>query len=238
MKKTHSKIPARLLTSDLNFDKEIEKSKILKCSYDQYNFNLEVFNFLLTELEVNSTPFEDFIANQSIFIPRESLDERERFEEYHLDYICKLNELYTNFKRTPENIANVFNENTINHIANLFNNKLLFKDYKIYTVLKGLLLTYEEMDDYECNRLGELLRLEEEDYGLYGQECRNAFNDRVSEDLKTLLFEGEYFKKNTGKEFDYEKRVFYLYSFWARRYKEKNKEVVFEILKKLDDKIK
>ena len=240
LKKLDSKMEDRYNGNALDFDREQVISKISSDEFTAFNFDTDVFNFLFDEMEVASKQFEYFIADCSIFIPRTEEDRvfmSEFDEEYKEDgFKAIINRLYSNFDRSPENIHKILNDNMLNHIAFLFNYKVLVKDQKLYKVLKGLLLTYDEMDDIECERL----------YNILSENSINAhikvsesFKDKTSDKVKEFVTIDGYFEPNENNDdYGYGKRTFYLYSFWARRYNENNKEAVYEILKKLDAKIK
>ncbi len=227
----------------LDFNKDTIISQILEEGYSSEDFNVKTFNFLFAELKVDKVQFEDFIAYDPIFIRRTLEPDEKCFRSVHYidrgietpDYMCVLNKLYSDFDRTPDNISKVFNEKILDHIALLFNIDVLSKDYKVYGVLKGLLMTYEEMDDSECRRLCPILYDTEKDYWVNQKVFSDkvSVSDRVREYVTATPYEQHY--SNTSA--DHGQRIFYLYSFWVRRYNEGNKEAVYQILKRLDEKI-
>ncbi len=234
------------LTNLLSFDKDKIISQIVQEKYSYNDFNKETFNFLFMEIEANVTPFEDFIAYNPIFIRRKLKPDEECFSSVHyIDrdietpvYMCKLNKLYSNFDRTPDNISKVFNEEILNHIASLFNYNILPKDYKLYELLKGLLMTYEELDDNECDRIYRFLDNEGTDNFVYWTDFNDEFQHIISDNVRSYVTTTPYIQHYNNTSAGHEKRMFYLYSFWARRYNEGTKEAVYNILKRLNGKIK
>ena len=228
-----------------SFDKDKIISQILQEKYSSKDFNTETFNFLFNEIEANLVPFEDFIAYNPIFIRRQLEPDEECFGSVHYadrgidtpDYMCKLNKLYSNFDRTPNNISKVFNEGVLNHIASLFNYNFLPKNYKLYGLIEGLLMTYEELDDYECNNIYKYLNNEDNDDLVYWRTFDEDFQYIISDEVRSYVTSTPYIQHYSNSSAGHEKRIFYLYSFWARRYNEGTKEVVYDILKRLNDKI-
>lgn len=221
-------------TGILAYNKEKVTSQILQEGYSTENFDVETFNFLLMDIGANTETFEDFIEDNSIFIPRKPEPDGTCFSSYSYinrgieppDYMCKLNKIYSNFERTPDNINKVFNEKTLNHIASLYKN-ILPKDYRLYDVLKGLLMTYKELDDYDCEVLYDVIS----DDQFYYIRFEDHFPDIISDKVRSFV------TKTSELRLDHDRRLFYLYSFWARRHTEGTKEAVYKILKKLDEKI-
>jgi len=239
LKKIKNQLPSKTETDNLDFEKNTIESKILNDNFTAFDFNEEALNLLISKMDVRENYFERFIAENSIFIPRIDVSDREFFSDrYSTKLMGKLNEAYSDFDRSPENIKIIFNESLINHIAFLFNNGLLPKDQRIYDVLKGLLLTYDEMQDDECLRLFQIIKKYEYEY----ENMRNEFDKKCSDKVREFVFDGGDFKSSIKNDsdidFGFSKRIFYLYSFWARRYKEGNKETVYKILKEIDEKIK
>jgi len=245
VKKLYSKISKMDRANIFYFDRDSVISQIMREDFSTDNFNETTFNFLVEELKAYIVPFEDYIAYHPVFIRRDLEQREQRFSSYYYDvrgidgpnYMCKLNELYSNFERTPENISKVFNERILNHIALLFNKNILPKNYKTYGVLKGLLMTYEELNDEDCDRLYQLLALKDQNYFEYVDQCDEAFKNQISFRVKDYVTATPYIQYYDNTDAGFDKRLFYLYSFWARRYHEGNKEAVYEILKRLDEKI-
>ncbi len=244
LKNVHSRISKVNRVDFLSFDKKEVISQILEEDFSTDDFDKNTFNFLFVELKAHTFPFEDFIAYNPIFIPRTLEADQDCYSSLHYidrgidtpDYMCKLNRMYSEFDRTSDNILKVFNEKALNHIASLFNYKILPKNYKLFGLLEGLLMTYEEMDNEECERLYQLLHLKEVDWN-YSTECDEAFEDKVSNRVKDYVTATPYVQYYDNSSAGYEKRMFYLYSFWARRYNEGNKEAVYQILERLHEKI-
>ncbi|QCE41950.1 hypothetical protein [Psychroserpens sp. NJDZ02] len=234
IKKFKDQFPAEIETDKLNSKKNVVESKILDDEFSAFDFNEDILNYIIAELDINNNYFERFIAENSIFIARNDMS-LQRFSEYSTEVMTKLNKEYSDFDRTPENIDEIFNTNLIDYIAFLFNNEFLVKDQKLYDVLKGLLLTYDEMDDDECERLHHIMK--EYEY----HDMRDEFIKNCSDTVSEFIYNGGDFKSSfeygSDIDFGYSKRIFYLYSFWVRRYNEGNKETVYKILKEVDGKI-
>ncbi|QXP59836.1 hypothetical protein [Olleya sp. HaHaR_3_96] len=234
VKKFKDQFPAEIETDKLNSKKNAVESKILDDEFSAFDFNEDILNYIIAELDINNNYFERFIAENSIFIARNDMW-LQRFSEYSTEVMTKLNKEYSYFDRTPENIDEIFNTNLIDYIAFLFNNDFLPKDQKLYDVLKGLLLTYDEMDDDECQRLHHIMK----EYKYH--DMRDEFIKNCSDTVSEFVYNGGDFKTSleygSDIDFGYSKRIFYLYSFWVRRYNEGNKETVYKILKEVDGKI-
>jgi len=236
LKKLRDKLPVKTNASKPVFDRYKLESQILNDELTAFDFNPEIVNFLISELDVKKNYFERFIAENSIFIPRRNTKRIENFSTYTSNLMVKINKIYSDFDRSPENIEQIFDESLINHIASLFNDGYLSKDHRLYDVLKGLLMTYDEMSDQECWRLNTVI----EEYQYH--DMRDEFDENCSDKVRNFVMEGGNFAYSTqydsDRDFGASKRIFYLYSFWVRRYNEGNKETVYKVLKELDRKIK
>lgn len=228
IKKFKDQFSSKIEKGDINAKKNALESKILNDNFSAFDFDENILNYIISELNIPNTYFERFIAENSISAS----------SDYSNNAMTKLNTIYSDFDRTPENIDKVFNTNLIDHIAFLFNNDFLIKDQKLYDVLKGLLLTYDEMNDSECERLHHIMS----EYKFH--DMRDEFIKKCSDTVRQFVYDGGDFKASTlngsesDRDYGYGKRIFYLYSFWVRRYREGNKETVYNILKEMDKKIK
>lgn len=234
LKKIKNKLPLRSTNNAMHFRGDKIESQISNDEFYDSDFNTESLNFLINKLDVKHSYFEQFIAENSIFIPRND-EEIGYFAEYNSLLMTKLSEIYSNFDRAPENLEHVFDDKIIDHIAFLFNSGFLDKDQKLYDVIKGLILSYDEMGDEECIRLNIVMT--EFQY----HDMRRAFDEKCSKEIKDFVYDRGDFEESMGFgsdiDFGHRKRIFYLYSFWLRRHNEGNKEAVYTILKKIEDKI-
>ncbi|MDC1107174.1 hypothetical protein OAT16_10740 [Prolixibacteraceae bacterium] len=245
----------------LRFNPELKYNPILGCDQFDYDesklenklrhidvfspndFNIELFNSIFIEFEMYARTFEISLAETWLF-SFDSSDVKDS-EIASLDYFDLLGYHYSRSKRTPENIQKVFNEELLNHIASIFKLDFVAKDYSLYGVLEALLMTYEEMNDQKCDELYRLLDQETICFNRSGLEGLEPYiSDKVShhikEEAKNCKRLNIDIQQSCGfaqKKIVIDRRIFYAYSFWARRYHEGNKETVYEILKKLNHKI-
>ncbi len=162
------------------------------------------------------------------------------------------------FDRDAANISSFFS----NTMLTLISQNLPLKTYKnsgLKYSLEALVKAYENLNKKELARLYEVCNLKEfpaeefedginTDVNIYKM---NFINKLASQEVITILrqdpnyeiYNFNAYDRNISDPFETCKvdgmpnKLFYTYSFWARRYKEENNEVVYIVLKKIISKM-
>lgn len=153
-----------------------------------------------------------------------------------------LRALWNNVDRSPEAIKSFLTENDKLMITTIFKNNTIYKDCGLSAIAQSLLTSYEEIEASEQDKqhLYNLKRvIYEEPYDLdddsnYYIEASRLIQVLASDKVKTLMALENYSAyKDSGSELD--NRLQLIYTFWARRLKEGNKEVVYNLIKELHE---
>lgn len=192
------------------------------------NFSIEKINeniieFIYGKMNFIEEQFEEAICNFSILVPR-----NHNYSYYQSEEERKLNTVFTNFDRSSKNIKQLATPKLVSKVVQLLN--MLPKNHDLKKILKQLLLTYEEMSDNECKRL----------MGVFDDKQFVDVTEKLSSRVSKLIEKEELdynLQGESSRNFGYQKRIFYIYSFWIRRYHEGNKELVYGILKSIDSKL-
>lgn len=125
------------------------------------------------------------------------------------------------FNRSKKNIQLFFDDETITLIASFFQGNTIYEDSKAQKYVEGLLSAYESFEDtYEYDSYSDLEAL---------------YNEAVTDGLYTTKAKG--IIERLGGTDSYAIGDDFIYSFWARRYHEKNMDVTYSVLKKIHQKI-
>lgn len=208
-----------------------EKEKRMKDALSIINsdkFSVEkidgnIIEFVYDKMGLVNEQFEGAICTFPILVPRVR-----NYSYYQSEEERSLNKVFSNFDRSSESIKRLATPKLINKVVQLL--KMLPENHDLKKLLKQLLLTYEEMNDSECKRF----------MGVFDDDQFIDFTEKLSGNVSKLVDKEELDFNLQGESsinFGYEKRIFYIYSFWVRRYNEGNKEAVYEILKSIDSKL-
>lgn len=157
------------------------------------------------------------------------------------------------FDRGAENINSFFSDTMLTTISEILSYKVYKKSGLKYS-LEALLTAYDNLNDAQLDTLYKICTLKklpneaykngaiDSDVNLYKMKFINTI---VSQDVITILrqdpnYEAYNFNAYERNIYSAEEdcgidgmpnKLFYTYSFWARRYKEGNKDVVYKVLK-------
>lgn len=143
-----------------------------------------------------------------------------KFVEYSKNYNYLIHYLFKRANRSPENINYLFDKNK-EFAYKLLKTGNSYKTSGFERTIKILILSYEELHQKE-NLLNELI-------------TRSETSDVLSDTIYRHI-ESKKMKKLLSEFRDYEFVSYsnWVYSFWARRTKENNAEIVYEIIKEFD----
>lgn len=143
------------------------------------------------------------------------------------------------FDRSSENIQAFFNDETIDIIISFFDNNNYYEDSGASYYFRALLIAYDETND---KKLLDDLYTSNTTFSYWSEESIALLNEIKSDKVDNALiaynfstYESDY-DKNNKDERSY--LVLDIYSFWARRYHEKNIKEVYEILKEVHNRLK
>ncbi|WP_108869307.1 hypothetical protein [Aquimarina aquimarini] len=128
-------------------------------------------------------------------------------------------------------IDSFFSEDVINMIVYLFYKNNTYESSRLNLYVNSLIETYETIDQKDKIVLEELYKLSEIGYFEKEKEINQLLHNL--NDLNKDIYESEFDDYVSGMT-----GVFNVYSFWARRYNEKNDEIVYEVLKKIQNKMR
>lgn len=164
------------------------------------------------------------------------------------DKVSAISVLWENADRSPEAIKAFFTEKDKVTIVKLFENNSLYKDAGLYAIVKALITAYDEIeDDEQSQRILQELKsslyktqlnpdLDTDEYFEIREKQEDQVNNLISATVTDILSEENY-SSHPESSSQIENRLFLVYSFWARRDKEGNKEVVYNLIKELHSKI-
>lgn len=234
--------------------KSLSKQKAIKNSLiNEKNKAIFIIDSMKNNINdnfLNATIFRSFLKPQMSFITNsESLIET-IFEDEFIDEPCfsyyfyngntmyhegsltvegndysYIDYLWNKYDRSEESIKAYFTKQKMNFIYSLFNSNNAFTDSGLIDLTDALLLAYEETSENE-SVLNELyLKLVEDDDGT----AKYAIIRNIRSEKMSLLLNNRKYCNNYTVEEDIE--AFRVYSFWARRHHENNKEIVYKLLK-------
>ena len=156
-----------------------------------------------------------------------------------LDDSSIINYIWSSIDRSPENLKKLITPKEKQVLYLLFKNNNLYKDSGASSIVKALLTAYTEVENNESirheNDLTNKMYSQDpyaDSYSDVYEEIENTINDFASEEVKGILSDENYYS-SSGRESKLSNRVFFVYTFWIRRYKEKNQTLVYELLKEL-----
>lgn len=134
----------------------------------------------------------------------------------------QFNYLWNKIDRSPENIKKLISENDKQFLYSLFDGNNFYKKSGVQSMVEGLLLSYREINesDWLLDKFQNFPQKYEFQYVIV--------DDAISEEMLEVLADYKY--SFYGENTDIEQRVYYVYSFWARRFKEGNSELVHQML--------
>lgn len=160
-----------------------------------------------------------------------------------LDEFSIINYIWSSIDRSPENLKKLITPKEKQVLYLIFKNNNLYKDSGASSIVKALLTAYTEVANNESIRYENDLTSKmysqvqyADNYWDVYEEIENTINDFASEEVKGILSDENY-SPNKDQESKLSHRVFFVYSFWIRRYKEKNQTLVYELLKELHENV-
>jgi len=215
---------------------------------DHYSFLLKHKNILTDKESVVRAVIEELSLETSDIMPQ--LFETYVFNNYGKNIFYRnlnhkseaLVALWNNVDRSPEAIKSFLTENDKLMLVNIFKNNTIYKDSGLSAIAQSLLTSYEEIEASEQDKqhLYNLKRvIYEEPYDLdddsdYYTEARRLIQELTSEQVNTLMALENYSAyQDSGSELN--NRLQLIYTFWARRLKENNKEEVYHLIKELHE---
>ena len=154
-------------------------------------------------------------------------------DDYARFVISKIN-------RKAINLSTIFQKNK-SFIFNLLNQGNYYKESGFKLFIKGLIIGYENSDKSNLKKIYSLSPSTDDHYGYFYDEQENyKFANKIaSQELKDL-FKTSPHNKRTNGDLIYDNFGTYascVYTFWGRRYHENNAEMVYTILKEIDENV-
>ena len=154
-----------------------------------------------------------------------------------LDNFSIINYIWSSIDRSPENLKKVITPSEKQVLYLLFKNNTLYEDSGISSIVKALITSYTEVKNNEYIRYEDDLTNKMYSQNTYSdnywevyEEIDNTISAFASEKVKSILSDENYSPRNDqGSRLS--NRIFFVYSFWIRRFKEKNQTLVYELLK-------
>ncbi|WP_435262656.1 hypothetical protein [Tenacibaculum sp. nBUS_03] len=233
-----------IINSELTSELDILKTKLE--NFEQLiEFSLNkksIFEHIMYQIE-NPSPYDDESVQRNF---HNSVDEGFSFprKNYEIADFSSVDKdsyskyILSRFDRSSKNIELFFNSKIKNLIFSYFKNKHLFyKNSGLKLYVKCLILSYEESSNNQ-DGFNELYKLSQKnDSSLDGGKHVNFANTMVTDKLKELFVKENINTSNKEIYYEWERFVFHVYSFWARRINENNEQIVYQLLKEFNEKI-
>ncbi|MGG6229173.1 hypothetical protein [Tenacibaculum sp. SDUM215027] len=138
--------------------------------------------------------------------------------------------LWFKIDRSPEFITSFLSNEDKKYIYTLFENNSFYKDSGLEAMVKGLLISYEQVEN-NPELLQKIYKLAKDEKEYVGDTVDFIEGELDIFDVSSVLDDINYSTyPNESKRIN---RIGYVYKFWARRYEEDNKEAVYNLLKEL-----
>lgn len=204
---------------------DIETNEYLKELFDNQKYNDAKVQDII---KIFFTDFLNLSKTQSFNEIRGSVELGLSQDDDYQD-IIKINE---KIRRNPEGIRKAFD--SYNTVIYAFLSEKIYFESNLNLVVEALIKSHEDIYSTEDpdGSLSEIYKIM-----VFGE--KKNFPDYYYEKLSNYASEEglSLIRKNAsrGEEVEYNTQLstVWIYSFWARRYKEKNSDVVFEILKEI-----
>lgn len=215
-----------ILKSNLNFATDIflSKNELIENVFSRIVWDdNQKYNRILWDLSTLANPnrnnhFKFEIENNINDIAKLSNSES-RFA-YYMHY------LWRRFDRSPENIRNFLSEKNKKFILSFFKKNNLYINSGLKDLVKCLLISYKDIGHNKD--LLEKLHKRSESIGVLGDK---KYLELASPDVKKLLSANNF----DDPIVDERTRYTWVYSFWVRRNHENNSEVVYQLIKEIDE---
>lgn len=180
-------------------------------------------NSIFQDQHLNEWNFERALSNSlDFYIYDDFMKEPEFLEKYNF-----FNYIHNNVDRSQENLKLLISP-VKDYVFSLFKNNSIYEDSGLKSIVNTLILIREDyaLSDTDLEEIYN--KCANEDYSDTVEFIKNRFsNDDISKSLKK---DGK-FSAYEDRYTDYDSRLFYVYSFWARRHHEGNADYVYELLK-------
>jgi len=226
--RNHSEAILRLNSLSESVDKQYVSKNLLESFLDktfQFVLNKEsiVRYLLFEELRIKEVDLSSALWESSVTYK----DERNLKEYPIVEKSDLLNYIWSNIDRSPESIKILISEKEKLFIYSLFEDNNLYNASGMESMVKGLLLAYEEFE-YDESALEELHTLLYSDEDQYEEIYELAEERLPTSEMRDILSDDNYTSYESYS--DITNRMAYVYKFWARRYHEGNMEVVYELI--------
>ena len=203
--------------------------------------NKSIFEHIMYRIE-NPNPYDSEDTQRNF---HNSVDEGFSIpdKKYILNDFSNINKdsysryILSRFDRSSGNIKVFFNIKMKNLIFSYFKKENKFyKNSGLNLYIKSLLLSYEESLNQKDN-FKELFEISKKyDTSLESGEHIIFANTMATKKIKELFKQENLTSTNEEIYHEWERFVFYVYSFWARRINENNDQIIYKLLKEFDEK--
>ncbi|SFW26237.1 hypothetical protein [Cellulophaga fucicola] len=135
--------------------------------------------------------------------------------------------LISKIDRSPENLRKILTPQVKDNIYSLFKNNNIYKESGSEAMLKASLLIYEDLREQE-DLMAQIYTL-----GVAQNRTKTLelVSEIASEEVQSILKYENYTSYDRAGYLKLQDRIWYLYTFWARRHHEGNADYVYELLK-------
>ncbi|MCL5246243.1 hypothetical protein M4I21_10520 [Cellulophaga sp. 20_2_10] len=195
-------------------------SFIIAESLDILSDKKEMIQYVFDDFDLKSYDAYRAIISSRAFYPYGRVVDFETKEMYYSFIILKVD-------RSPENLRKILTPQVKDNIYSLFKNNNIYKESGSEAMLKASLLIYEDLRGQE-DLMAQIYTL-----GVAQNRTKTLelVSENASEKVQSILKYENYTSYDRQGFLELEDRIWYLYTFWARRHHEGNADYVFELLK-------
>lgn len=185
--------------------------------------NKNIFNFGFNLYLLNGKAFLSNLVDGEYLVYKESYSDLPVFEEFK--------NLWNNIDRSSISLEKLYTDNDKRFIYLLFAHNDYYKKTGMQCMVEGLLRAYEEMHENEelLENIYHIAADDEDDTDIWNY----LETEIATKEMRSILSDENY--ANDG---DFNNRIFYVYTFWARRYNEGNMDFVYKIMKDFHQNVK
>lgn len=220
---------------------EVEMAKV-----QSHNANLESLYIPIQDLEICAQETSKWVLDKvyliQFVIDRYKLASNVILGQLEVEYLNdnglygldNFNKLLRCINRSPETIKHFFSDKDKERIYSLFEGNTIYQSSGLSAIAEGLLFTYEDLKDDPdfLDAFGEVA------YGTASNKERDTYYDIATSNqkLNEILSDERYWDPTDQSYLT--NRTWYVYTFWMRRHREGNSEVVYELIKEIHDNLK
>lgn len=185
--------------------------------------NYTDFSYSTSNKDVFSFIFSYFLLNDDSLMS--NISDFNNVWDKDLPSFNEIRHLWINIDRDPETIERLYTDNDKRFIYSLFSQNNYYKTSGLQCIVEGLLLAHKEFEEFDEPE--ELLD------SLYNSAISDQSETAImidgikSEEMKVVLANENY---NPQGNSDIYYRMYYVYTFWARRQHEGNSALIFKIM--------